>query len=118
MERRLEHAQRLFRDLHAMKILLSIALLLLANSARAATNTAATVARADVLTAYNACANGDTLEIPAGAASWSSAITVAKAIRIIGAGTNSTIITNAAFILKPATNLLTRLSGIFFAQAD
>lgn len=58
---------------------------------QAATQTAASPNRADVLTAYNACANGDTLQIPAGTATpWSDQIVMAKNITIRGAGNLAT----------------------------
>lgn len=72
----------------------AIALLFLGTSlAQAATITARSVSLADVATAINAAANGDTVAIPAGTATWTAGITVAKGISIIGAGKDVTVIT-------------------------
>jgi hypothetical protein len=58
---------------------------------------AATSSLADVTAAYNLCNNGDTLTIPAGTSSWTSALTVAKTNLIIqGAGSSSTILTGGS----------------------
>lgn len=65
----------------------------------------------------NACVDGDTLQIAAGTASWSSLLSVTKAIYIIGAGTNSTVINNnygRIISLQPTSNKPCRLSGIKF----
>lgn len=75
--------------------------------AQAATQTAATTSRADVLTAYTACADGDTLAIPAGTSSWATGITISKRIRIWGNGTNSTQLqpsSSGNFIFRIMTN--------------
>lgn len=82
---------------------------------KAATNSAASLAYSDVLVAYNACANGDTLLIPAGAATWINSLTVTKGIRIFGAGTNATIITRTnarVFEVNLPADLPFRLSGM------
>ena len=86
--------------------------------ALAATNTAATTSLAAVTTAYNACAAGDTLAIPAGSNNWASVLNILKPIKIEGAGTNSTIINGPAFFVKPGTNALTSITGIHFYQAN
>ena len=67
---------------------------LCARQAVAATINAASASYADVLTAYNAASDGDTVAIPAGNVGWSSALTVAKNVTIKGAGRTLTIITN------------------------
>jgi hypothetical protein len=57
-----------------------------------ATITARSVALTDVATAINAAANGDTVVLPAGTATWTAGITVTKGISIIGAGKDVTVI--------------------------
>ena len=57
-----------------------------------ATITARSVALTDVATAINAAANGDTVALPAGTATWTAAITVTKGISIVGAGKDVTVI--------------------------
>lgn len=52
---------------------------------------AASPSRADVGTAYDACANGDTLSIPAGSATWTTGLTIAKNIRVQGQGSGRVI---------------------------
>lgn len=78
-----------------MRLLAFIITFGLAFSASAVTNTAASASRTHVAAAIALCNSGDTCEIPAGDETWSSAITITKAITIRGAGTNSTIIRNA-----------------------
>lgn len=72
-----------------MKITASIILLFSCCRVLAATITAASASRADVGTAYTNCSDGDTLAIPAGTAAWTTTLTISKAIKVIGAGTNS-----------------------------
>lgn len=72
-------------------------ILLLCLSCHAATtNTAAGVDINSVSNALVLCAAGDTVAIPAGAANWAQTLWVKTAVSIIGAGTNSTIITNSS----------------------
>ena len=61
-------------------------------SVQGATINARSVALADVATAINAAANGDTVALPAGTATWTAGITVTKGISIIGAGKDVTVI--------------------------
>jgi hypothetical protein len=77
------------------RVLLILLCLLPAIFSQAATQTAVTAARTDVLNAYNLCNNGDTLVIPAGSVVWSSKIAITKQITIQGAGVGSTIISNS-----------------------
>jgi hypothetical protein len=62
-------------------------------SVQGATINARSVALTDVATAINAAANGDTVVLPAGTATWTAAIAVTKGISIIGAGKDVTVIT-------------------------
>src|SRR5712664_3274198 len=80
---------------------------------RAAIWNAASVSQSDV-----SAAAGDTVQIPAGTATWSGSVTVNKAITVAGAGTNSTQISGGGFVLKPGVDKLTRLTGIHFYQSD
>lgn len=96
-------------------------------SARSATWTAATAQRADVVNVLGLASSGDTVIVPAGSATWASAITTTKSIQFIGSdGTlpplavnNTSIITTAAgvtaFDLTPAADTsLTRIAGFKF----
>ncbi len=47
--------------------------------------------RADVDAAYTACVDGDTLSIPAGAATWTSGLAITKRIRVQGQGSGRVI---------------------------
>ncbi len=58
-------------------------------SSWAATYTADSCSLADVQTAYNAASTGDTVVVPAGECTWTSGLTVSKAITIIGAGSGA-----------------------------
>ncbi len=83
----------------------------------AKTYTAASVSYADVSAAYNLCSDGDTLVLPPGSASWgNNYITVAKAINIMGAGTNATFISQPGqstfWLITPANNKLVSLGGM------
>ena len=49
---------------------------------------------ANVQAAINLASDGDTVTIPSGTCEWTSLVTFNKAIKIQGAGTTSTIITN------------------------
>ena len=55
-------------------------------SAPAATLTAPTCSRNDVQATIDAAAGGDTVAVPAGACTWTTGITVAKAVTLAGAG--------------------------------
>jgi hypothetical protein len=71
----------------------AFAIMLAALPCRAATITAASPSRADVLTAITASVTGDTVQVPAGLAVWTTNITfTGKGITLRGAGTNITII--------------------------
>jgi hypothetical protein len=90
--------------------------------ADAATRTAASASYSDVSAAVASAVSGDTVQIPAGSATWSSTLNVgSKAINIIGAGNASTIITNkVGNLIKwsgTGANSI-RLSGIRFNNSD
>lgn len=74
------------------RILFALAFLLTPYIAHAATATAASCSRADVVTAYGLVSNGDTIAIPSGTCSWASKLVVTKDVSIIGAGIDITII--------------------------
>jgi hypothetical protein len=59
----------------------------------AATITATSPSLTDVTSAVNQANNGDTVKIPAGAASWPSTLTISKWLTLQGAGSNATVIT-------------------------
>lgn len=87
----------------------------------AATQTAASTSLADVTTAYNACSDGDTLQIPAGSSTWASHLVIDKAIVINGAGTNvstGTVLSGASGVInfEPTSNKSFRIHNIAFTQ--
>lgn len=110
-----------------MRLVLAIALLASAQ-VRAATITAASNARADVLNAYNATSNGDTLDVPAGTNTWATPITIAKLITVQGSGTNSCRIRNSSagpsggwlpiFNINLATDGVVRITGFWFEDTS
>jgi hypothetical protein len=75
-------------------LIVSLTCNLVAVRAEAATVQAASCSRTDVAAAITLAANGDTVAIPAGACTWTTAITLgsettrAKMIRLVGAGTD------------------------------
>lgn len=86
--------------------------------ARGATITASSASLADVNTALALCSDGDTLSIPAGSATWSSALTINNAITLQGAGMGQTIITPNAndysIQITLLANKTNRITGIEF----
>jgi hypothetical protein len=59
---------------------------------------------ASVSTCISNAASGDTINVSAGSATWSSTLSFSKAITLIGAGQGSTVITNSAGILIEVQN--------------
>jgi hypothetical protein len=74
----------------------------------------------DVAAAYNLSSAGDTVTIPAGSATWSSVLTLAKAITLGGSGKDSTIISGTGKLIdiSPGSNVPVRLTGIGFDGAS
>lgn len=81
---------------------------------------ASSVAESVVSAALTAAVDGDTINLPAGSATWGSVLTITKAVSIIGAGNNLTHITRGApgimsINLAPSSaSTLVRISGIYF----
>ena len=89
--------------------------------AQAATRTAASASLADVTTAIAASADGDTVNIPAGSATWSSALSLTKAITLKGAGSTSTTISAGGITMLTVSlsaDKPVRISGINFKNAS
>jgi hypothetical protein len=77
--------------LFAMSLLTSF---VLSSTLHAATFVAASSAHDDVQNAVNAAGNGDTVQIPAGMATWTSAVSwTNKNVTVLGAGKDNTVIT-------------------------
>jgi len=74
----------------------------------------------DVSNAVNSANDGDTVMIPSGNVVWNSKLTLSKAINLIGAGSNQTIISNGIggtlILVQPTNDLPVRISGIKFDQ--
>lgn len=115
------------------RILTAFVLLLLPSSVWAAcggaspTWTAADATRDEVAACVTAASAGDTINVPAGSATWSSAVTVNKAVSIIGAGsgaggtmlTASGTLDNGFFYISGVTSTaLLRISGFRFEMTD
>ena len=88
----------------------------------ASTRTAASPAYGDVVAAVANSSNGDTVNVPAGSATWNSTLNLGtKAISLIGAGSGSTIITNGVGCLIKSNNTgsnIVRISGFRFNSSD
>ena len=88
--------------------------------AGAAVINAASPSFGNVSTAIALAANGDTIVIPAGTATWTSTLTIGKAITLQGAGVGQTIIkdglTGTTLLMSWAipANFASRLTGIEF----
>jgi hypothetical protein len=83
-----------------------------------ATIAARSLSPADVQAAVDSAADGDTVTIPAGSATWSSTVTIRnKAVSVIGAGMGSTVITcngRNAFNIEGVYGKFFRISGMTF----
>ncbi len=77
---------------------------------------AASASRTDVNDCVVAAASGDTITVPAGSATWSSAIGVAKNVAIVGSGATSTLITSSADCFVIHLGFTTRISGFGFTN--
>lgn len=78
----------------------------------------ATNDNASVQTCVNNASNGDTINVQAGTANWSSAVTVSKNVSIIGAGQGVTIVNGVPFningVSASGTAASVRISGFTF----
>lgn len=87
-----------------------------------ATRTAATPSFSDVASAVSQAADGDTVQVPGGSATWSSTLDLgSKGINLIGAGSSSTTITNnvgCLIKLNGTASKLVRVSGFRFNNSD
>jgi hypothetical protein len=99
-----------------MGCLLSCSVLFAVAQAQGATLNAASTSLSDVQTAVNAAIAGDTVLVPAGSSTWSSALSIRKNISVIGAGTNATVITCSGTGVKLGASSagICRLSGFRF----
>jgi len=91
------------------------------------THTADSCSLADVTTAYNASSDGDILAVPAGNCTWSSALTIGKALSTLGAGsgvggtklTASGAMSSGFFNITGFTSSnLMRISGFYFEMTN
>jgi hypothetical protein len=81
----------------------------------AATHTADSCSYTDVLNALNAAANGDTVMVPEGTATWPSNLSIKKPIVLQGAGATLTVITMIGrIILNPTSDVSIRVTGFRF----
>lgn len=96
-----------------------VAALVALNDAGAATLTAASCSRTDVMSALASVAAGDTVRVPAGTCSWAGGITL-SGIQLVGAGSSAagTVITAGRVEMTKHAANYTRLSGFRFAGTD
>jgi hypothetical protein len=90
--------------------------------ARATTINAKSASQSDVAAAIASAADGDTVTLPSGTFTWTSGVTITKAITLQGAGIGNTIIIDAnnnsgeaaidIYFPSLVANKLTRLTGI------
>jgi hypothetical protein len=93
-----------------------------ASASKAGTITAASPSFADVSAAVAAAGRGDTVNVPAGSATWSSTLTLTKGISLQGAGRDNLTITRsgaAAIAINPDTTAISndetiRVDGFTF----
>ena len=93
--------------------------------ANAATINASSCSQANVQSAINSASNGDTVTVPAGTCTWSSAVTIStKAITIQGAGIDLTTITgnvdtiDGALVITSHATLNTTIKGFTFNKSN
>ncbi len=79
----------------AIRTLPAIVLIFLPVTIHAAVINATSCSQADVQTAINSAASGDTVAMPAGTGTWTGVVTMHKGITLQGAGAGATIINNA-----------------------
>lgn len=86
----------------------------------AATHATASCSFSDVSAAYVQASDGDVIEIPAGSSTWTSTLVIKKAITLMGAGRDSTLIqgTGRVIEISPSSNVKIRVSGIGFLSAS
>lgn len=94
-----------------------------AENSSADTHTASSCSLVDVTTAYNAASSGDTIAFPLNSAcTWSSALTVGKALTIDGNGTTLTAsgsLSDGFFLLNNFTSsTLMRINGFTFQMIN
>jgi hypothetical protein len=99
-------------------ILILAAMAICGQFAGAATRTANSLSFADVSAAILQAAQDDTVQLPAGSATWNGNITVTKAITIAGTGDLLTQISGGGFSLQPNSNRLARITNIHFFQSN
>ena len=83
--------------------------------------TADSAAYTDVFACYAVAVAGDTINVPAGSATWNNTLTVTKAVSIVGAGSSATIITRGsadAIAINPPSDIPIRVSGIGFTTGS
>ncbi len=94
-----------------MRKFLFVIALLCCQAANAADRNATSCSLADTTTAYDAATDGDRVNIPAGVCSWNAALTVSKAVQVVGAGVGATTITGARFNVTVPSGKAWRVSG-------
>src|SRR6516164_10675128 len=102
------------RSAALMISLLAVVVFGLSTAINAQNVAANSCSQTDVQTAIRAAASGDTVTVPRGNCSWSSMITVTKAIHIQGAGVGNTIITLSAggLFFNPTTGEVSKVFEI------
>jgi hypothetical protein len=93
-------------------ILTGISLLVAVADASAAQATAASCSSTSVASAVSNAADGDVVAIPAGICTWTSHLTIAKGISVIGAGEGVTIISGGGFNFTTPSGKSFRVSGM------
>lgn len=105
--------------IYVFKVLGFVAIFATIPCASAATLSAPTCSRADVLAKLASASPGDTLLVPAGSCNWSGGISI-SGVQLVGAGssTSGTVITAGMVNLTKHSSQYTRLSGFRFTGAD
>ncbi len=105
----------------ALGVLSAVLFLIVSASTQAAVINASSVSLVAVQAAVNSASSGDTVQVPAGTATWTGALTIDTDIQLIGAGIGHTVITDGGSIAlqliswTTLSNHFDRISGFTFA---
>ncbi len=109
----------MFRHRAFAILLIFVASLISVNKVDASIINAASCSNADVQTAINSAAIGDTVTVPAGSCTWSGSVSISgKYITLQGAGIDSTTVTGGSLSFSSsATNFVT-VTGFTFSNSS
>jgi len=103
----------MFKHIKYLVLIFILCNCVLVLKASAATINAASCSKAHVEAAISSASNGDTINIPSGIETWTGYVDVAKELKLVGAGIDSTIIRGYGFRIVPSTDNI-EITGFTF----